>query len=280
MRARAIKDLMQLADREFFEATAEGLQLIVKNVARLWDAAAALDENHKSAAHVLTMIAEEEAVKALILIDAIRCPRSPASRLSRHLSRFNDHLAKGLYAKACGMRPTTLAELQEYLNIDRTKFYLDGPNDVDWIFRNEVFEQRESSLYVDYVARDDDHSWSDPVEHGHLSYSESITPDAVETTLCLNKVGFFTADALAAIADLWRCKEIGADTGANEIRRLNYSTLEALESRGLLQQQPSQTYSWVFEEWQFPMYDLDLSAVDVNPEVLRERQRNWCPEGY
>jgi hypothetical protein len=54
--------------------------------------------------------------------------------------------------RACGMRPGTLAELQEYVDNHREEFYLDGPNDVDWIFRNEVLEGREGALYVDYVA--------------------------------------------------------------------------------------------------------------------------------
>jgi hypothetical protein len=28
-------------------------------------------------------------------------------------------------------------------------------------------------------------------------------------------------------------------------------------------------------EWQFPMYDSDLSPIPVDPQLLRERQRNW-----
>ena len=105
MKARAIKDLTQLADPLFFAAISEGLGLIAKNVARLWDAASMLGENAMShAASVLTVIAEEEAAKYLILMDAVRCPRQPADRLVRQLARFNDHLAKGIYARSCWMR--------------------------------------------------------------------------------------------------------------------------------------------------------------------------------
>src|SRR5262245_58429615 len=161
MRVKAIRDLAQLSDRDFFAAVAEGLPLIVTNAIRLFDGATVLSEaKHYHAARALTAIAEEEAAKALVLLDAVRCPRLPNERFSDQLARFNDHLAKGLYAKACMYRPTTLGELQGYINSDRGSLYLDGPNDVDWIFPNEIKHQREKQFYVDYVAMDDEHSWS------------------------------------------------------------------------------------------------------------------------
>lgn len=48
MKVRAIKDLTQLADPEFFAAVEEGLNLIVKNVTKLWDAAVILSEKKMS----------------------------------------------------------------------------------------------------------------------------------------------------------------------------------------------------------------------------------------
>lgn len=103
-------------------------------------ALAASEQCH--ACRVLATIAEEEASKVLILLDAVRCPRLPSDRLSNQVGRFNDHFAKGLYARSCWYRPTTLGQLQEYINHDRDQFYLDGPNDVDWIFRNEIIQAR------------------------------------------------------------------------------------------------------------------------------------------
>lgn len=102
MRVRASRDLASLPDAEFFETVAEGLGLIVKNIARVYEGAATLSEaGQKHVSRVLSMIAEEEAAKYLILIDAVRCPKQPPSRLSNQLGRFNQHLAKGLYARAC-----------------------------------------------------------------------------------------------------------------------------------------------------------------------------------
>ncbi len=36
---------------------------------------------------------------------------------------------------------------------------------------------------------------------------------------------------------------------------------------------------WIMA-WQFPMYRLDLSMIDVDVETLREQQRNWTPEDW
>ena len=280
MRVRAIKDLTQLSDPDFFAAIAEGISLVVKNVARLQAGAAALGESKQMhPARVLSTVAEEEVAKVLILLDAVRCPRTPGERLAGQLARFNDHLAKGLYARACGMRPGTLAELQEYVDNHREEFYLDGPNDVDWIFRNEVLEGREGALYVDYVARDDGHHWSDPSMYEDL-YFGPLEPAAVKTARSLHDAGLCSAASLAIVAEIWRANPVEPETHFSAIRELNVRTLRTLDERGLLAEQSSDVYSWIANEWQFPMYGLDLSKIKVDLEMLRERQRNWSPDWY
>ena len=279
MRVRAIKDLTQFAEPEFFAAIAEGLDLIVKNVTKLWDAAAILGEGKKEhPARVLAIIAEEEAAKALILIDTVRCPRLPADRFAKQLGRFNDHLAKGLYAKAYMMHPATLADLQAYIDIDREEFYLDGPNDVDWIFRNDVIQQREGALYVDYVAYDEEKKWFDPSTTLALGLNVR-QPESVRMVQAFYDAGFFTKESLEIIAEIWRPSPLDMNTHFQEVRKLNYSTLELMETRGLLEL-PSSTYTWLIDEWQFPMYDLDLSQITVSRNTLREQRDNWSPSWW
>lgn len=280
MRVRAIKDLSQLVDADFFAAVAEGLGLVRKNVGRLIDGATELsDAKHAHAARVLATIAEEEASKFLILLDAIRCPRQPHDRFTRQLARFNDHLAKGLYARACMMSPGSLGQLQEYIDHHRHEYYLDGPNDVDWIFRNEVAQGREGTLYVDYVANADQHSWSDPAQFEELFVS-SPEPWSVRTARYLHDAGISTPDAVSVVAEVWRGSDINVTTHWSEIARLNRTTLEVLQTCELLNEQPAEAYSWIIEQWQFPMFDLDLSLIPVKLETLRERQRNWTPDFY
>jgi hypothetical protein len=45
---------------------------------------------------------------------------------------------------------------------ERKEFYLDGPNDVDWIFYNDILRTREETIYVDFVENDGQHVWHDP----------------------------------------------------------------------------------------------------------------------
>ena len=279
MRVRAIKDLTQLAEREFFAAIAEGLKLIVKNVSKLWDAAAILGEEKKEhPARVLAIIAEEEAAKALILIDTVRCPRLPADRFANQLGRFNNHLAKGLYAKAYMLHAATLEDLQAYINLDREEFYLDGPNDVDWIFRNDVIQKREGALYVDYVAYDEEKKWFDPSTTLALGLNVR-QPESVGMVQAFYDAGFFTKESLETIAEIWRSSPPDMNTHFQEIRKLSYSTLELMESRGLLEH-PTSTYSWLIEKWQFPMYDLDLSQITVSRNILLEQQKKWSPSWW
>lgn len=278
MKAKAIRDLTQLSEPDFFARIAEGLSLIVANVDRLCEAAVVLGKSdHYHGSRILNTLAEEEAAKFLILIDAVRCPKQPGERLSDQLGRFNDHLAKGLYAKACNYRPGTLGQLQHYVNIDRDEFYLDGPNDCDWIFRNEIIESREGKFYVDYVARDDGHSWSDP---GFLStcLGASVEPATVSMSRTLFKVGISAPEAVATVADVWRPSPLDFDTPWSQIRDMNHRTLQVLEERGQLTEQPSNVYGSIVHHWQFPMFDLDLSMVKVKLDRLRERQQSWSPE--
>ena len=194
------------------------------------------------------------------------------------------HLAKGLYAKACMWKPVTLADLQGYVNLDRDDFYLDGPNDVDWILRNEILTSRENLLYVDYVDyvdyEDGEHRWSDPAPHEDIWFSLPSMPAAVTMARQLFDVGAATAQGLEAVADTWRDAPVNADTRCGEVWAWNRVTLDALDLRGLLRQQPAPVYHHIIRDWQFPMYGLDPTKVEVSKETLRERQRNWSPEYY
>src|SRR5438309_985887 len=161
MRIKAITDLDQLPDKGLFEEVADGLNHVADHTLTLDSQARVLFTEGKSrGARILRAIAKEEAAKYLILIDAVRCPRIPGSSLfPTHLRRFNDHLAKGIYAHVCNLRPGTLGELHSWIDQERKEYYLDGPNDVDWIFSNRLVREREESFYVDYTENDGLHLW-------------------------------------------------------------------------------------------------------------------------
>ena len=92
MRARAIKELAKRSDDKLFPEIAKGLTLCLENAQRLFVQSEALGKARYSQGYqILRNIAEEEASKVLILLDAVRCPRV---KLVNHLEKFKSHLAR------------------------------------------------------------------------------------------------------------------------------------------------------------------------------------------
>ena len=66
-------------------------------------------------------------------------------------------------------------------------YYLAGPNDVDWIFRNQLLSSREDGLYVDYVRYEDGAAWSTPAGRDVLG---SVPDTAVQRlVIVLHRLG-------------------------------------------------------------------------------------------
>ncbi len=120
LRSKAITDLVGLSDDELFAELAAGLDRVAEDVLRLQ-----CDAGHiapiSPSARILSTIAEEEAAKFLILIDAARCPRTRQRALAEHLPKFNQHLAKGIYAQASWWNTATFGELRGYVDRERPK---------------------------------------------------------------------------------------------------------------------------------------------------------------
>lgn len=160
MRPRAMAKLAACPVTVLVETLSEGLALIAEHVAALESAIAQPSVRQASAA--TRVVSEEEAGKYLVLLDVVRCARASGHTKSKQLKRANNHLAKGIYARAAEIRPATFGELLDYVETLRRSDYLDGPNDVDWIFRNEIEARREEQLYVDFVETDDGDVWQSP----------------------------------------------------------------------------------------------------------------------
>lgn len=279
MREKAIVDLDQRRDSDLFGILAEGMRHIIEHAGRVERDAQALEQGEGArGARILRAVVEEEAAKYLILLDAARCPRGPDGRLAAHLRSFNDHLAKGIYAHACGWHAATFGELRRYVEMERDEYYLDGPNDLDWIFRNQILQRREDSFYVNYVENDGEHSWWSPRRDDELGLSfPTLSSEALTMARALDSVGVTDKRAIAEIADMWRAVVLDDDLHVSRLRDLNLDTLKRLDELGLLEQQPQHVYSLIINRWQFPLHSLDISVRKVKKGDLREAQRAWVP---
>ena len=286
MKPRAIKDLSQLNDAELLSEVSEGLCLCVGNALRLWRDARKLRVSRRPQGfEILRLFVEEEAAKFHILLDAVRCPRQPADRFARQLGYFNQHLAKGLYAEYYNFAsPSDLAEIRRYMDRERQALYLDGPNDVDWVFRNDILRKREESIYVDYVGYADsirnEHHWHSPDPRLMRLWLFGNRPRVLDMALSIHGAGMTTTAALAKIADLWRASPMDDSIKWPALRQLNVRTLNVLEESKLLRVRPDSVYRRIANDWLFPLYPLDLGELKINSEELREAQRNWSPDGY
>lgn len=277
MRARAIADLTQLSDPEFFVEVSTGMRAVLKNACGLLDDALVLRAAGRHRAEdLLLRIAEEEAAKYHILLDAIRTDRKGPT-LARQLRRFNDHLAKGLYAEYVKIAPASFDEVVEFLDSNRQSLFLDGPNDVDWIFSNSILREREEALYVDYIANGGDHLWvapSVPVTAG-MGFLE---PRSVALASRLNQAGLDAPAALSVIAGIWRGSEFKRGDHWQRCHELNRATLRALADEGLLTDEGREDASRIAWDWLFPLHSADLSRIEIHRRDLEAQQRAWHPE--
>jgi AbiV family abortive infection protein len=263
---RAVLDLVQLSDVDLFVQISRGLELVLRNACRLAEDAGTLGRlGRGEGARVLRLIAEEEAAKFLILLDAVRCPRQPSCGLARQLRRFCDHLAKGIYAACCYWRVGSLGQLLSYVEAERRDFYSAGPDDSDPIFRNRILLEREMAIYVDYVATDDGGDWLLPFE-GVLSYLDQLDPPALRIARAFHAVGCTTPQALELIAATWRPVQVGNDFTLMELRKVNQRTLEAMGQKGLLRERLEDSCRLIIQEWPFPLYSADLKMTRVTNE--------------
>lgn len=282
MRVKAIRDLAQLPDLELFEQISGGLKLCVSNAGAILDDAEHLAERARlRGAEILRQAADEEASKVLVLLDAVRCPRATSPDVfARQLQYFNEHLAKGIYVEVCGWRPADFAKVRRGVDRERKEFYLDGPNDVDWIFYNDILRRREEAIYVNYVENEGSYVWHNPRGPEELGpiYPPRHSP-TMKVVRALSETGCLTAPALAEIALQWRPINIKEEMAWVALRKLNYETLERLERRGLLLPVPEKHYATVTQEWPFPMYPLDLRKDPVKKDSLQAIRAHWPPYG-
>jgi hypothetical protein len=279
MRPRAAPSLASLRRPELLASLGEGMGLIAEHVATLERIAEQQEGPSASrAVEVTRVVSDEEAGKFLILLDVARAGFANQAVKREQLGRTASHIAKGIYARAVDIRPADFAEVLRYADGLRRSHYLDGPNDVDWIFRNEIEAEREETLYVDYVATDDGNVWVTPqrLDDIHPRYPSG----AVELVGAMARAGFCEPGVLSTVSEVWRDFHPAPETQWSENRELNVATVERIPVKATDERLSDDDVSRIVNRWSFPLYEADLSKIKVDLEDLRQQQRNWDPDGF
>jgi hypothetical protein len=267
---RAIKDLADLGDEQFLDQIATGLRYLVEEVDKIDSAAKSLstpgfahliNPGADYPATILSVIGEEEAAKVLVLLDAVRCPPSKDKERRRTLGYFYDHVAKAIYAETCQWRPADFAEVMRLIELERPKWYLDGPTGTEWLFYNRNLQQREDALYVGYEREETDESekregyWRSPL---HSIAGSHLTKNVFAVCRALDQMGVLAREALVVVATIWRQIELCPLTTSADMERWNRSTFEELEKRGLLREVSDSALTIAIDHWPVPLWSIDV----------------------
>ena len=239
----------------------------------MWRGSRKLEKQMPREAAVLRVLAEEEAAKALVLMDAVRCPaRLIASRLGNIVRWSYDHLARLIYAEATSWRPVNVAQLREYVDCERKAHYLEGYGG-EYIAPNWCLYTREGLLYADIEADEDDElSWSDPLQSvlgSALSVGKALPPESLVHAESLAALGVFTQAGLRATSEIWGRVEftdqvtrmVAFELGRQLVSRLGREELPHEEAT-------RKQASDLIYHWQMPMYDLEFSMIPVSMAAM------------
>jgi AbiV family abortive infection protein len=263
---------MQLRPADRLTVVSEGLGLLVENVATLGADIELLREAERGRSlWIVARQAEEEAAKALILLDLARSDPSDEEGALRQLKHFYDHLARLIYAEVTHMSPADFAEVRRMVDSMRPSLYLDGPNGADWIFRNRLIANREEGLYVDYVHDDGGERWVSPATSDEISFG-GPSPAVRELVDSLKRLGVMSEPGLAIVAEAWAQAELTDEIHWQEVVAINREVTAKLIDEGLGEGATEPDVARVIANWTFPLSGLELSMIKVSRAELEAEQ--------
>lgn len=266
MKTRQFHRLAYEKPRRRWQMLSEGLELIAASIEAL------LAEIHQAnsagayrAGRLACNVAREEAGKFLVLIDAARDPNLTQEGLSKQLARAGSHLEKLIYAQMADYSIASSIEMRGAIALHRDELHLDGPNDFDWVFPNELIAQRESAMYVDLVDSEDTLGWSAPIP----PYSDQ--PErSTHLAIAIWRAGLTTLEGLSALGDAWDSFDHDTPTTATEWIARTSAAVKALPG-SIRSDRDSEDFAAYW--WPMPLTRLDVSMNRVKLADIRMRRQ-------
>jgi hypothetical protein len=270
MRPRQFQQLAGLPIRDRDALVVEGLQAIGRNVSAISAELQACDDPVLShAARLLRNVGREEAGKFLVLLDVYRAPGADQEKRSRQFRRAGDHLCKLIYAQIADYSIGSSTELLDAVALHRKELHLDGPNDVDWIFRNDLLMEREGALYVDLIDHEGELAWLEP----HRIELHPSTPTSMRLVQALSACGIDTLDGLHALTQAWTAFDAAEYSHCSAWGERTRAALAALGAPEV-EDDTWRAARWLaIDRWPMPMVDVSVEQERVDLETLRERRQ-------
>lgn len=264
--------LAHLKHRQRLNLIAEGLPIIAASAHGFWEASLNLERGSREAT-VLEGFAEEEAAKALILVDLVRCPaKQVARRAAALIKTFYDHLGRLIYVDAQHWCPTDVEQLREYVDQAREGHALEGYVG-EYIVPNWTRYSREATLYADIeVYEDGVPQWSAP--GGKMTKSIfGGPPNALALVEAMQLAGMFDREGLEIVHKVWGAVDFVDAQGFEEQRQLTQGMLQQLSEARLVSDAFEEPHArTLYNNWQIPMYALDFRETEIPLEALEARR--------
>ncbi|WP_288817683.1 AbiV family abortive infection protein [uncultured Gordonia sp.] len=268
MKERSLISLFQVPEARRAAMVAEGLQALAEHVeALVTDARTLWDARRHRSAKIIDLLATEQAGAALILFDLVRAGKLRNDRPAKLCKRFYDHRTRAIYAAAYTAALVDLNEAQDFADLYRDDLCLDGPNDVDWILRNELDHERESAMYVDLVDFGEGSPaprWETPRQYLYTEgTSVPYRPSrAVTVLLALNVIGLTSTAGVEATKAAWSSIDIESRRAIDwsEARALNKTVIAA---HAAASSSPIAYRREVVNHWLFPLTTVDFTKQRV-----------------
>ena len=211
-------------------------------------------------AGVLRGFAEEESAKALILINAVRCPRHRApAKLGAIVGWFYSHLARLIYAESFQFPPLNVQQLQEAVDLRRKEYVQEGIEGEE-ILPNQHLFQRESLLCTDVVVGElGEPSWNDPLAIGQSPDSaatgESPLP-SLQLVEAMSKLGILSLPGRKLTSEVWGKVNFAGPRDRSDATELVREVVKRLVREYLPTEASVDPYvQTLLGFWQLPMYN-------------------------
>lgn len=273
--ARRLHHIFELKREERLSVIGDGLKHLGAHIEHLmWSVEHLSKAGQESGAAALHGICLEESAKVLILLDIARTRDQRVAR--KGCDYFYLHLPRLIYANVHASNPADFGEIEQAVAWLRPSHYLDGPNDVDWIWRNDLLRTRENALYVDYEETEDGYMWTG-------GGTDQLYPNtvAVRLVLAMKYSGLLTERGVHAAASVWGRGEFDSSTRWEFCANKALEVLAAtLPSGAVRSEKLASALHLIREKWTFPLLSLNLKEEPVAMATLRERQDHYFRNQY